>query len=358
MTRHLRRGLVACLVLLGSLPAAAQSIPCGEPYTVRRGDTLNRIAVRAYGPSANYRDLLEPNRGVFVRGDPSLLEVGQVLSIPCRGAEVSENPGPAGRRDAPAGSQSGETQAAAEAASGAQATTVARSGPSIVAVETALTGAMMPALSQALSRAGLGGAGTGDPVRDPQTVLAALKAAPSPAIGTGMPRLPCDAAATLSESLQALCQKLEWSEPMGETVLATFTLADADPVRRDAALSGKRLCMPDGVPRALLEARGLTEPAVLLRFAETAEGCFTMLRTGMVEAVIVPAAAADSTLESLRPGAQVAEQFALAQLVSLHAVALRDDPAALAALARLDTAVETMRADGSWLALLGASHPN
>lgn len=336
MIRSLAGGIAACIVTIAAAPSLAQSIPCGVPYTVRPGDTLQRIANRAYGPDASFRDLMAANRDAFMRGDPSLIAVGQVLAIPCRdAAETAQQPA-----------------AETDGGGGAAAT---KPDLVLVAVATTLEGVIDETLPAALARSGLTAAPARTPVGDPLEILGALRDAVSPAIGTGVPKPPCERMASLSADAQALCRDLAWSAPFGETVLATFTLAKTGLVTRDTALKGRRLCIPAGVPAALLEGRDLIPPDAELREADSAAGCLTLLRVGEVDAALIPAAAADAALAALPPGEPVVEQFALAQLITLHAVGLRDDPAALAALAQLDAAVGAMVADGSWFDLLRVS---
>ena len=336
MIRSLAGGIAACIVTLAAGPSLGQSIPCGVPYTVRPGDTLQRIATRAYGPDASFRDLMAANRDAFIRGDPSMIAVGQVLAIPCRD----------------------EAQTAVEPATsppGAGSGTAPEADLALIAVATTLEGVIDETLPAALARSGLTAAPARAPVGDPLEIVGALRDTASPAIGTGVPKPPCERTELLSAGAQALCRDLAWSAPFGETVLATFTLAKTGLLTRDTALQGRRLCIPSGVPDALLEGRGLTAPDTEVRNADTAAGCLTLLRVGEVDAALIPAAAADAALAALPPGEPVIEQFALAQLVTLHAVALHDDPAALGALAELDRAVGAMVADGSWFDLLRVS---
>ncbi|MGF1503248.1 MAG: LysM peptidoglycan-binding domain-containing protein [Paracoccaceae bacterium] len=74
--------------------AAAQSIPCGEVYEVRPGDTLREIALSAYD-SGNYQVIFDANQDIL--RTPSLLLVGQRLFIPC-----VDGSGPATRQEAEA----------------------------------------------------------------------------------------------------------------------------------------------------------------------------------------------------------------------------------------------------------------
>jgi hypothetical protein len=169
-------------------------------------------------------------------------------------------------------------------------------------------------------------------------LITILDETPQPLIADALPRPACDASG-IDATTQALCSRLAWSAPVAEYVLATFTLSDAGPVTRNEGLRGQRLCMPTPLPVYLLTDRGLTPPAAELQQPGDVAACFTALRAGSVDAVIAPAILADEAVAELGPGAAITEQFALAQLVTLHSAALADDAAAREALGRLDDAL-------------------
>jgi nucleoid-associated protein YgaU len=56
--------------------------PAGKSYTVVRGDSLSKIAIREYGDAREWRKIYEANKDVI--DDPDLIEVGQNLIIPER----------------------------------------------------------------------------------------------------------------------------------------------------------------------------------------------------------------------------------------------------------------------------------
>jgi uncharacterized membrane protein YgcG len=59
------------------------SVICGAaPYVVVSGDTLSRIAGRAYGEPMMFGAIVEANADVL-RGNPEAIEVGMTLQIPC-----------------------------------------------------------------------------------------------------------------------------------------------------------------------------------------------------------------------------------------------------------------------------------
>ena len=76
--------IIACAPAAG-MAQSAGTVTCGETYTVRPGDTLSRISVRAYGVSA-FGVLVDANEKAL-GGNPNLLFVGQKLFVPCRGTQ-------------------------------------------------------------------------------------------------------------------------------------------------------------------------------------------------------------------------------------------------------------------------------
>lgn len=60
---------------------SAQSIECGKPYTVVRGDILGVVSQRAYG-AGMLSNFYEVNAGV-IGPNPSAIDIGMVLEVPC-----------------------------------------------------------------------------------------------------------------------------------------------------------------------------------------------------------------------------------------------------------------------------------
>lgn len=65
----------------GSSSTAPSSTPSGErSYTVRKGDSLSKIAQREYGDAQQWRRIYESNRDII--DNPDLIYPGQVLRLP------------------------------------------------------------------------------------------------------------------------------------------------------------------------------------------------------------------------------------------------------------------------------------
>lgn len=61
-------------------PAAGGDNPYAQYYTVKKGDTLSKIAEEFYGDKMLYPQIFEANRDQLK--DPNKIKVGQKLRIP------------------------------------------------------------------------------------------------------------------------------------------------------------------------------------------------------------------------------------------------------------------------------------
>jgi nucleoid-associated protein YgaU len=63
-----------------SSTAPSPSAGSGRTYTIRKGDSLSKIAKREYGDAQQWRRIFEANRDIIK--DPDLIYPGQVVRIP------------------------------------------------------------------------------------------------------------------------------------------------------------------------------------------------------------------------------------------------------------------------------------
>jgi nucleoid-associated protein YgaU len=63
----------------GSSTAPSSTAP-GQTYTVKKGDSLSKIAKRVYGDAQQWRKIHEANRDII--DNPDLIHPGQVLKLP------------------------------------------------------------------------------------------------------------------------------------------------------------------------------------------------------------------------------------------------------------------------------------
>ncbi len=88
--KNLAKSLIASVFATGvtvAAPVFASSGPieCGTTYTVKRGDVLGRINVRAYGKSS-FRPLYNHNKSI-IGSNPNVIVVGMTLEIPCKNSD-------------------------------------------------------------------------------------------------------------------------------------------------------------------------------------------------------------------------------------------------------------------------------
>jgi len=316
--------------------AGPGGIVCGEPYVIRRGDTLQRLAVKVYGPDATWHALWAANRKRLGLGDPSLIEIGQTIIAPC----------PISVEDA----LQAQAEAAAAQAAGQPAPDAVSSGDP----RPALTVVRLPAspLAQAIAlralRETLGASGFG---------VADAPDADASATGLRFPLARPDCAAdgaadgAMAPEAAAVCARYLWSAPLLEQTLVWHARADAEPLTTKAALAGLRVCRADSAPRIALAA----PPDARIEDGGPTRACLAAVAEGRADVAVSAAIAADAALRDPALAAALAEQPALTTPVTLAAAAPKDDPLARAALAALELGLARMRDSGAWFAQVDAA---
>jgi len=338
----------------GAAPEAAApgEIVCGEPYVIRRGDTLQRLAVKVYGPEATYHALWAANRQRLGLRDPSLIEIGQTIVAPC---PISVSAALEAQAAAEAAQPSADVPATEAAADTDAATPQADPRPAPTLTVMRLPGSP---LAQAVALRALGetlGAG-GFVIGDADGAAAGGGGLRFP-----LPRPDCAAGAaaanetladeTLADETRRPCDALAWSAPLLEQALVWHARAGAGPLTTRAALAGLRICRADSAPRAALAI----PPGAQVQDGGAASACLAAVAEGRADLAVSAAAAADAALRDPALAAAVAEQPALTTLVTLAAAAPKDDPLARAALAALELGLARMRASGAWFAQVDAA---
>jgi nucleoid-associated protein YgaU len=62
-------------------PSAPPRVQQEETYTVKKGDSLSKIAKRIYGDAQQWRRIYEANREI-IGDNPDLIHPGQALKLP------------------------------------------------------------------------------------------------------------------------------------------------------------------------------------------------------------------------------------------------------------------------------------
>ena len=370
MTRCLPRlaaPLLAAGILAATTPAAwAQSIDCGSEYTVKRGDTLARISRAAYGTLDYYRVLFQFNRAV-IGADPSGIEIGLVLQIPCldssgRVIETAAEPAPEAE---PTNLAEAVAQQAPVPEPAAQASAppfradpdremrvaVAAAWPPLTDQEQAQGGMLTEIISRAADRLDLPRGFDLYFLEDWAGLTDTMLAEGRYDMALAWPRPDCERAPQDSESAW-MCSELVWSEPLYEQVIGVYTLTGAPPPLSETDLYGATICRPAGYPLHVLADQGLTEPDVMLAQPETARDCFQGLLNGAYQAVVMARGVADGTIDALDAEDVITRQPTLDRVATLHAVTLRDNALGVERLAALDEEIRLLKTSGAWFEIV------
>ena len=349
-----RKFLLGSTALLLS-GAAAQAQEACSTYTVSAGDNLRYIARAAYGDADMYRLIYDAN--VDKIGEKAdLIEIGVALTLPCdpktetAAATPAAEPAvetvtPVAATPEPAATEAQPATPAAEPIS-----MVTGNGYAPFADETLPGGGMMTQLVEmAVFRADPKIAYNVSFINDWQAHIDALL--PSGAYDLSFPwvRPKCEAS-MLSPGDQARCTDFAFSAPFYEIVDGFFAKRDSGllEVTSASGLSGKRICRLEGNTTGVLDAAGLTVPTITLVRAERAEDCFRALVAGEVDLVSIDAEAGDATVAKMGLISSVGTNPHLSTIVSLHVIAHKSNPEAVAMLGQLDAGLAEMYQSGEW----------
>jgi len=327
----------AGLMSLSATEVAAQSL-C-TTYTVALGDTLSGIAGTA-GVRGGFQVLFNANTGVL--SSPNLLEVGQVLTIPCEDGRL-----PASRVP--------------------QVAAVAPAAPAAPAVRSIrfLTGSgYAPFTDEDLPGGGLytelvtRAMELGNPDQEFRVIFVndwgshLTELLPTGAFDAGFPWfLPdCTKVDNLSESNAIRCTEFDASAPFYDALVGYYTLKDSPYVAATTPqqLYGATLCRPDGWFSFDLEAVELVAPNIELVFAANEEKCWELLQKGEVDVVTYDALPAEDDYTDMGMTDSVVNLSALATKETMHVLIPKTNPNSAVYLATLNAGLEQLRLSGEW----------
>jgi polar amino acid transport system substrate-binding protein len=353
----------AGVLLGGSASVEAQEL-CSR-YEVVRGDTLSQISSKA-GVPGGFQVLFNANTDIL--RSPNLLEVGQVLAIPCAdgslpGAAATTVAVAAPVAEAPAAEPVAVAEPEPEAAPAPAAAPPTRALRVVTASGYApFTDADLPGgglFTQLVLRA----FELGNPdqevnfffVNDWNAQLDSLL--PSGAVDMAFPwfKPDCDRVEVLSPPNAYRCTEFNHSDPFYDALVGYYTLAGS-PYEGATAytdLLGARLCRPDAWFTFDMEAEGLVAPAITLTQPTQLE-CWELLEQGEVDVVTYDALPAEDDARSLNMMGRVVSLDALTTTATLHVFVAKDNAEANAALPALNAGLEELRLTGEWFSIVRA----
>ncbi len=351
-----------CLATVASVGfttnASAQALACGQSYTIKPGDTLQRLTNRAYGPGKSWQLMYKPNAAV-VGPNPSQIEVGMVLQIPCRDGATSAATSASTTTSAarPRNTTTASAAAAAPAPAPQQrmrfrmvtaddfAPFTDRSLPKGGMITELLDTAMKRVVSEDDYKI--------DFVNDWGAQFSPLLSDGHYEFTFPWYRPNCDVIEKLGENSQFRCNNLAWSDPVFEQIISYYVRPNqVQAFTKHSDLFGLTVCRPVGWATFMLEEKDISPPRVTMFTPDSPTDCFEALLEGRVDVVPMASITAEDTIAKLDVANLVAEAPDLATIVHLHAVASIDNPQKDELLAVVNKGIQEIRNDGKWFEIV------
>lgn len=346
MKKTLALTAVCAAALVGS-QASAQAIACGQDYTVRAGDYLSQIAVRAYGRSGNF-NLIYTANAREIGPNPALINVGQELFIPCEDADLG-------------------TSTANAAVVGREKTTEALPSPSSSRPIRVLTatdwapftneeqeqgGLLTEVANLALAQADGNPEYQIDFVNDWGAHLSPLLTDHAYDFSIGWIKPDCDLLDQLSEDSQFRCNNFNWTEPLFQQVVAYYTLQDAQNYTDHTQIIGMNVCRPTGYSTSMLEEVGLAEPDITLVRPADPTACLNAVISGEADVALVATDVAEGILAGFEDPDIVKMHEPLSYVSSMRALISKTHPQSDELVETFNSGLTKIKDSGVWFATI------
>jgi polar amino acid transport system substrate-binding protein len=395
---------------LPSVATARAPLVCGSHYAIKSGDTLFKVAKRAYGNGKLYKKIYQANSDILP--SPSSVEIGNEILIPCL-----DDAGQIVRKDAMAEGLPA-TISIPEVPEAAQET-LTRPPGLLTAAKQLVAAATMPI--QSFAGPVMLGASTASPRIDETTLTPPAPSGAKASLGrvnllTGVGFAPasqnlpqgnmitdliarslhvsaperrhrvtvvsdwaahldyllpegtfdvsfpwykpdCTASDRLNAEMQKRCAEFDFSNPIFEVRFGFYTragdvLAAAETV---AGLAGKRLCRPNGHINGGLDQNDLMASIVSIETQYTAQQCFDLLIAGQVDVVALAKSEAVVLFQKHGQAYAVTEIAGLETARSLHALVPKKSQNGQTVLELINRGLAQVMVSGEWFTIV-ASH--
>lgn len=317
-------------------------------YTVVRGDTLGFIA-RDAGVRGGSQTLFNANRNIL--RNPNLIEVGQVLAIPCADGSLP----------------SSNASSVVSISTGPAPTTATPTRPLRIATASGYA----PFTDEDLPGGGMitrmvdRSMQLGNPdqaydmifINDWGSHLETLL--PTGAVDMVFPwfRPNCDRVENLGPASAYRCTDFNHSEPFYELFVDFYTLNDSPYAGADSHddLFGARVCRPEAWFTFDLEAEELVEPNITYVTTVSQQGCVELLRNGEVDVMTYDALPAEEDIREAGMEGMVATLEPLRGTVTTHIFVSKNNAFANEALPIINAGLEELRLSGEWFNIVRES---
>lgn len=336
-----------------ALAAGASAQTCGQDYTIQEGDSLAKIATKVYGKSSQWTIIFYANQDRVGAGQ-SLLVPGLAVRIPCLEGGASKLPDVATTEAAPA-SQPAVPPALSSEVKRIQFLTATDFSPF---TDSALPngGMVTDLVNTAMGQFKKETNATFDYniswVNDWAAHLNPLLVTRAFDMGFPWYKPDCASFEDLDTNAKFRCQKFFFSSPIFEEQVLVWVRKDS-PIKLDNEneLVGKKLCRQAGVWTFDLDEKGRNwvkgNKVTLLRPPGT-EDCFKLLADGSVDAVPINELTGRTNIIRLDLADKLRVIEKPLSFLTLHVVIAKTHPQARAMLYYLNTALDKLRASGSY----------
>lgn len=338
-------GAALSVGMIGTTPVQAQE-QCAT-YTIVRGDTLSQIADRAE-VRGGFQILFNANTDVLE--NPNVVEIGQVLQIPCADGSL---PNATSTRVAATPAITEPTPTTTTPARALRIITGSGYAP-FTDEDLEGGGALTLMVNRAIVEGNPDQEFSINFVNDWGAHLDSLL--PTGAMDMTFPwfRPDCSKVAFLSEASANRCTQFNHSEPLYDALVGYYTLNDS--AYASAAsyteLKGARLCRPEAWFTFDLEAEQLMPPNVELVRPVPQDGCWQLLLDGDVDVVTLDALPAEEDYRELGLADLITNIDALASKQTMHVFVSKDNAFANEALPIINAGLEELRLSGEWFEIV------
>ncbi len=342
---------LAMALLLSPTVASAQS--CGADYTVQDGDSLAKIATRAYGKSSQWTIIFYANQDRLGSGN-SLLVPGLSIRIPCLGGAQPKLPDAA----------TVEAQAPTPEQKAPVLSTEIKRIQFLTATDYApFTDSSLPnggmvtdIVNQAMELTKKDAGGAFDYsvswVNDWSAHLNPLLSTRAFDMGFPWYKPNCQQFEDLDTNAKFRCQKFFFSTPVFEEQVLVFLKADsAIAMENENELVGKRLCRPAGYWTFDLDDKGrnwIKGKKVTLLNPPTVEECLKLLMDGSVDAVPINELTGRAAMVRLDLQSKIKVIEKPLSILTLHVIVAKTHPNARTMLYYVNNAIDKLKASGAY----------
>ncbi len=323
--------------------ATAQSLQCGEPYTVAAGDSLSKLAAEVYDDATAYQIIYSANAAA-IGPNPGNISVGLRLDIPCLGNTVASTAAPitqdVGVERLPFPND-------------AEIRILQGTGWAPFSNEDQEQGGMLTEIANVAMTNAAGGTDYKiDFVNDWGAHLTPLITDNAYDLALGWFKPNCAVVDRLGEDSQFRCNNFDWTEPLFEQLFGYYTRASDPRLSGYDDIIGKTVCRPAGYATFQLEENDLQgDNITLVRPVDPAE-CFTALVAGDVDVVALAVDTAEGLMVDTGTADQIVNNENINQVLTLHALTSKNNPRGEAILAEFNSGLNAIKENGEWFEIV------